>query len=80
MEELTNHLRLECEFCMQDDPKQPSANEPKIPIVKHGESSNGPKGQGKKRSYNDNNNTKKGFQGMCWECNKPGHKKKDCTI
>uniref|UniRef100_A0A1S4CWN7 Zinc finger, CCHC-type n=1 Tax=Nicotiana tabacum TaxID=4097 RepID=A0A1S4CWN7_TOBAC len=63
LEELVNHLRVEQEFRMQDESKEPSTQDGKINVVEHGESSKPHKGQynDKKRPYDDGKK-KKGFQ------------------
>ena len=77
-EELANHLRIEEELHAQDESKE---NVPKIHVIEDGESSQVPK-ENKKRpnKYNNNNKGNKKAKVVYWECNKPGHKKRDCTI
>jgi len=77
LEDLANHLRIEEELHLQDESKEHVS---KIHVIEDGESSQGPKGN-KKRPYKDNNNKgNKKEKVICWECNKPDHKKRDCNI
>ncbi|OIT21908.1 hypothetical protein A4A49_59017, partial [Nicotiana attenuata] len=81
LEELANHLSVEQEFSMQDKPKEPSTQDGKINVVEHGESSKPHKGQySDKKKPCDDGKKNEGFHGMCYECNKPGHKKRDCSM
>ena len=73
LEDLANHLRIEEELHLQDESKEHVS---KIHIIEDGESSQGQKGN-KKRPYKDNNNNdNKKAKAVCWECKKPGHKKR----
>ena len=78
LEDLANHLRIEEELRLQDEFKEHVS---KIHVIEDGESSQEPK-ENKKRPYKDNKNNKgnKKAKVVCWECNKSGHKKRDCTI
>ena len=64
---------------MQDESKEHVS---KIHIIEDGESSQVPKGNKKRPNKDNNNNNKsnKKAKVVCWECNKPGHKKRDCSI
>lgn len=60
MEELVDHLSVEQEFRKQDNTKESSAQDGKVHVMEHGESSKSPKGHNNKRRPRDKK--KKGFQ------------------
>jgi len=77
LKDLANHLHIKEELHLQDESEEYVS---KIHAIEDGESSQGPKGN-KKRPYKDNNNKgNKKAKVVYRECNKPGHKKRDCTI
>jgi len=78
LEDLANHLCIEEQLRLQDESKEHVS---KIYVIEDGESIQGQKGN-KKRLYKDNNNNKgnKKAKVVCWGCNKPSHKKRDCII
>ena len=77
LEELANHLRIEEELRVQDESKEHVS---KIHVIEDGESSQVPKGNKKRPNKDNNSKSNKKAKVVCWECNKPGHKKRDCTI
>ena len=49
-------------------------------MIEDGELSQRQKGYKKKLNKDNNNKGNKKAKVVCWECNKPGHKRRDCTI
>lgn len=47
MEDLANHLRIEQEFCMQEEPKDHGANVPKVHMMEQGDPPKLPKSKAK---------------------------------
>jgi len=77
LKELANHLRIEEELHVQDESNEHVS---KIHVIEDGESSQVPKGNKKRPNKYNNNQGNKKAKVVCWEYNKQGHKKRDCTI